>query len=631
MVLNTPPTTHELKELTDLPNIHFDYIGATRVFHQHWKVLAYYDVHDLYATSTFVANHIDLLKTAVKDNTTLRAILGTHETRYHHWRTYAQNVIASTGLTATKSSVNKRGVFNFVGTIAKTLFGTLSADDAEYYDKTIDSVISTNNKLARLVRNETHILQTRIIDSEHIQTLFLSHLNVLQNQIENATLQTEHLLNLGQLISMFADSVLIFESMLMHAELGQLHPNLFSISELQSIVHDISLKYGENQLVKGVSEFNYHSLLSTSRISIAVLKNQKLCFEIRVPILEETQFSAIHLVPLPLLKPLYSQFVSLDSRYIFLDLATRSYMPTTLEEINKCQLASKILYCERHVPKFTLAKQDPCLKLAIRSHVADAADVCSLGVARINHTIWVQLHAPNEWIGVFPTCEFGQLNCRSGTHETLTLCKVFQLSLSEGCTLTTPSATLFSNSDDGLTTFNSSTLGLPKFDLLHNDSLMFSHIPEFKHIHINPDEIHETIRTLDSINYEASLLESQYRKHRTSHIFSDTMNVTMISITVFLIIFICIRLKLHKLIRCMFTPCYHLYSRCMITNSVATEHIAFTTHDFERGPILPADLALLVASPAPPSPPPPPSAPLQPTTSKTDGSSPYTRTLFHEH
>jgi hypothetical protein len=596
-VLVTTPKTHELLELTNLPNIHFDYIGSTRVYHQHWKVLVYYNVHDLYDTSTYLANHIDILKTSIGNNTSMETILGAQETRYHHWKTYAQNVIASTGLPT--NPVTKRGLFNFVGAISKTLFGTMSSDDAEYYNQAIDAVIDTNNKLARLVKNETHILQTRIIDSEHIQTLFLSRLHALQEHLEKSSVQTEHLLHLNQLISMFADSILIFESMLLHGELGQLHPNLFTPSELEAIVNDISLKYGQNQLVKGTDEYNYHHLLSTSKITIAVLRNHKLCFEIRVPILEETQFSALHLVPLPLIKPLYSQFVSIDSRYIFLDLSTRNYMPTTLEEISRCQLVSKVLYCERHVPKFTLSKQDPCLKLATRSHIAESSDVCQLGLARINHTVWVQLHAPNMWIGIFPACEYGQLNCPSGVHETLTLCKVFQLSLSEGCTLTTPSATLFSNSDLGYTEFNMTKLGLPKFLTTFNDTMLFTHIPEVDNIHINADALHDSIRTLDSINYEASLLESQYRLQRSTHVVWDTLTVTLICVFIFLIIYVCIR-KIHKMIRCLFRPCIHYYSRCMITNSVATEQIAFRANDYEA----PNEEPLLYYPSASPSAPP---------------------------
>lgn len=561
---------YEEQSFPDLPNIYFDYMREARIYHQHWKVIVYFDVRDLYQTAT----HIDslLLWASTGKDKNSKMIWESHNLRYALWKTYAQNVVASTGLSLEDSPLNvspreKRGLFNFVGTIAKSLFGTMSADDADYYNTAIDSVITTNNKLARLVKNETHILQTNIIDANYIQNVTLSHITSIQDQITNFTLNTEHFLKLGLLISMFADSILIFESMIMHAEISQLHPNLFTPSQLKTIVQDISLKYGQNQLVKGLSELNYHHLFLTSNVNAVVLKSHKICFEIRVPILEQTVFSAIHLVPLPLIQKHYSHFVALDSQYIFLDLSTRNYMPTTLQEISKCRKADNILYCERHVPKFSLSMQDPCLKVATRSHLGESHETCSMGIARINHTVWIQLQSPNSWIGIFPSCEYGQLNCPNDFHKTLTLCQVFRISLMGGCTLTTPSATLLSSFDAGKMEFNT-TLGLPKFSTEFINTDFFTNIPEIKKSHINADEIHDTIRTLDSISYEAEQLESQYRIHRNSYSSRDTVKTTLISLTVSLVIILCI-------------PCTNYFSHCMVTNTVASEQIFFNNSDHE--------------------------------------------------
>jgi hypothetical protein len=203
------------------------------------------------------------------------------------------------------------------------------------------------------------------------------------------------------------------------------------------------------------------------------------------------------------------------------------------------------------------------------------------------------------WIGIFPHCEYGQLNCPKSTHETLTLCNVFQLTLSEGCTLTTPSATLFSNSDQGITELNMTKLGLPQFLTKFNDTILFTHIPEIQNIHINPDAIHDSIRTLDSIACEASLLESQYRIQHNSHVVWDTLKASLISIFVILLLYFCIRFKVHKCIQCLFRPCAHYYSRCMVTNTVAAEQITFTAHDFEQEGSAPTE-GILIDYPAQP-------------------------------
>jgi len=46
----------------------------------------------------------------------------------------------------------KRGVFDFVGQIAKILFGTLDSSDADYYNKQIDLVYNNSKQLTNLYK-----------------------------------------------------------------------------------------------------------------------------------------------------------------------------------------------------------------------------------------------------------------------------------------------------------------------------------------------------------------------------------------------------------------------------------------------------------------------------------------------
>ena len=67
----------------------------------------------------------------------------------------------------------KRGVFNFVGDIAKILFGTLSDSDARYYNDEIDKLYHQSSETAETIKEFTKITKATInAASQDIHTLF---------------------------------------------------------------------------------------------------------------------------------------------------------------------------------------------------------------------------------------------------------------------------------------------------------------------------------------------------------------------------------------------------------------------------------------------------------------------------
>lgn len=56
----------------------------------------------------------------------------------------------------------KRGLTNGVGNLLKTAFGTLDADNAQFYDSAIDNVNKNNQYLTKLLKEQTSVVQTTI-------------------------------------------------------------------------------------------------------------------------------------------------------------------------------------------------------------------------------------------------------------------------------------------------------------------------------------------------------------------------------------------------------------------------------------------------------------------------------------
>lgn len=67
---------------------------------------------------------------------------------------------------------SKRGLLNVIGSVSKTLFGTLDENDLELINKNIDTLFDSNNKIKTILSNQTALIK-RVLD------------NTKTNQLEN--------------------------------------------------------------------------------------------------------------------------------------------------------------------------------------------------------------------------------------------------------------------------------------------------------------------------------------------------------------------------------------------------------------------------------------------------------------
>lgn len=64
----------------------------------------------------------------------------------------------------------KRGLLNFVGSISKTLFGTLDEDDLSLVNGNIDKLFSQQNQITHTLQNQTQIIKA-LLDCNGAQRL----------------------------------------------------------------------------------------------------------------------------------------------------------------------------------------------------------------------------------------------------------------------------------------------------------------------------------------------------------------------------------------------------------------------------------------------------------------------------
>ena len=86
---------------------------------------------------------------------------------------------------------------NFVGSIPRSLFGTLDGDDLELTNKNINKLFNENNKLKTIIANQTALIR-KIVDYDSLQTtekLNQDH-NKFKNEMKLINVMTRYILKI---------------------------------------------------------------------------------------------------------------------------------------------------------------------------------------------------------------------------------------------------------------------------------------------------------------------------------------------------------------------------------------------------------------------------------------------------
>ena len=178
---------------------------------------------------------------------------------------------------------SKREILNAIGSISKTLFGTLNEDDMKLINKEFDKLYSDNRVMAETLGNQNRIMKTWISSASHDLQLLSehseSHIKQL-NDIINTTNTSQKSIVVGNIIAICAMAVGKLSedlNLLINAinggKHGIIHPQILTpntlISKLRKIEEDLNTKYP----VKLVPQ-NYRHIIDILEISIGIINNR---------------------------------------------------------------------------------------------------------------------------------------------------------------------------------------------------------------------------------------------------------------------------------------------------------------------------------------------------------------------
>lgn len=357
-----------VQEINSSPGIYFDPIGDLKIRVSHLDLVTPIDIsyiephirniNTILGTLRLVCSQIQL-ETAY--NLECHNILEPLTIRYH-------DLVSE--YSAISHLVDKRfkrsAWIGGIGSLAKTIFGTLSEDDGIRYDNAIQNAYDNEKRLASLIKE--NVLITSSVLTEFNKTLHTIKINEanLNQVIDNFSLKLKNIssmsneatikTNINSILNSLEASLLTLSFRLEDITnaivlSGQniMHPAVLTPAQLyQEIVDNFRYLPVDYKLPVELALSNIHLLLNISSV-VCYSANNKIVFVLRIPLVSPKEFNLYHSLALPTphdkSKPYSFTYVVPSNKYIALTKDRSEYC--NIDSLKECiAISSREYICD---------------------------------------------------------------------------------------------------------------------------------------------------------------------------------------------------------------------------------------------------------------------------------------------
>ncbi|XP_037959252.1 uncharacterized protein LOC119688653 [Teleopsis dalmanni] len=377
-------------------------MGTVQMVTGEWKMVVYYELAPVETQyNTFVNGIFTLDKLCIKlqQGSACHTLVGTFE----HTR---DDILQEKILLNNRR--DKRGAINLVGNVAKTLFGVLDSNYAENMAQTINQLKEDNNHLARLLQNQTSIIDSTLNILKRDEVTVNNQLGQLQdqisqvlNRIDNETEQikiTQIFLSIAiQLTLMDANLQRIqaeIINVLIDSHHGKISPLLLSPQQLKNEIKHIRSHIPLSRRFP-VNQDDLVQLYRIMEISGAVTKEQ-IIVVIKVPLIDSYDMELFRILHIPTVINNTNLTIKSDVSFTAVNTFRVQYIPLRENELDNCQIPNKEVYiCSRkHIKLGRYAETHTCEIELFNNRTATSCRLTQLS----NKMVWTKMEQTNQWI-----------------------------------------------------------------------------------------------------------------------------------------------------------------------------------------------------------------------------------------
>lgn len=321
--------------------LYFDEIGKIQYVHDEWRLLVYYNLSTYWEGTEKISEYVDHIERNC-DTDQSSQVCGPLTAQLRH---ELDQFTQYNELLLTPHHVNrrKRGYFNGVGSLTRTLFGILDEDFAEKYEKDIEKVHTNEDYLLNLIKNQTTIIEaensilrkneefmrqqfsaiknfTREVNFtlSNIQSTLLSVM--IMNDLNGAALTS------SLLLSNLKRTQDILMNTLTNVNRGHLDTHLLTPQQLMKQLDIISARIPARLTLPIKDARSDLKQLYKLVYVKARITTQFLLYEIHIPLASDEDYTAYRIITLPIQRDGKNIIVNTQSPYLAINFRKSRYL-----------------------------------------------------------------------------------------------------------------------------------------------------------------------------------------------------------------------------------------------------------------------------------------------------------------
>lgn len=314
--------------------------------------------------------------------------------------------------------VRRSAWLGIVGTLSKTIFGTLNEDDAIKYDNAIQSIQNNEKKLSSLIKENILVTTTTLsklnktfhdVKTNEVNlNLAIDDLSQKLKNISQISNEINFKVKLNSILNSLESSLLALSFQLQDitnaiilCSQHILHPAILPPAQLYEELVDnyIHLPLG-TKLPIDLDLSNIHKLINVSNVVCFTLNN-KIIFVLKIPLVSPRQYNLFHCIALPTphtsVETQYFSFVKPSYKYIAMTKDKSEYC--NLPSLTECKIISDQEYiCD--IPSVYPTSANPSCESELLSTLVTTLPVqCKTDFIHGHIDLWKRI-TNNRWLFV---------------------------------------------------------------------------------------------------------------------------------------------------------------------------------------------------------------------------------------
>ncbi|XP_072375875.1 uncharacterized protein [Diabrotica undecimpunctata] len=509
----------DIKEIEPSPGIYYDHVAHVNFYESSWKLVTYLNLDSFKNKLKLIDSNLRKTKEICMHNSlnslslcnTSLLVIEQLAPAIHEKDKVLQDLAHTTRV--------KRGIIDGIGTVFKTLFGTLDHNDAEYYDAAINKVESNDKHLITLLKDQIQIVQTTIsnfnssiTNVERNNNIFDKNFRTIQKltqdnsknifQLNLKQVIDEHLSLITLLISEVNNEYSNIINAILFSKTNQLHPIILSPQQyLLELTKTLPQIPPSTAYPLPLEKQNILELLSLVDVQ-HYFSDTKVIFIVKMPLVSQLPFQLFKLIPLPTVNNAL-QHVFILPRFNYLAISESKSTYSNLDNLDACKkLSTEDLICIHHYPIYSTYSRASCETDMLFSPTKIPYS-CDIRISQFYTDTWYPLLKRNTWLFILPKPISVTVQCKNNRPEDHMISRTGILTLNADCKVYTSSTILSSYKS---TSFQSVTKSvLPTINILQDDCCNSSIKFNLTTLYVSPSHIFTLDR--ENLNIASHKLE----------------------------------------------------------------------------------------------------------------------------